>query len=131
MNPDSVQEFIAAGLLVIGFCLICTIVIHLGASLYERGVVRTYERLGNQAALAMLVYLAGEAGIRGLANASMLWGLDRKAPWAIAAAITWAVVALVGSICMMRIFSRERWGHWVWMGSTGLALCLAAVVLWA
>lgn len=129
MNHLLAREVINNGLAVINFCIALTIIAHLYGEWRTRGVRRGYHRLGNRAALAMLIYIVGETIIRAWAGV-LLWhyaegrnAIEVEAKYPVA--LFGAAIALVGAVCMMRIFSRASWGNRVWIGS----VVLAAVVV--
>lgn len=85
----------------------------------KRGWAEAYERLGVQAAMAVLVLQIGHIVLRGW-SAVLLWyyangrdalQIENKYP----VALVGAILCVIGMLCCIRIFSRERWGHWGWV----------------
>lgn len=119
------------GLFVVGIAIIILIVAHLVLSLHERGWQRTYDRLGNKAAISILIYVFGETNVRAWSGLRLFY-ITHKMPvdFINGPLVVWpicgAAVALVGAVCMMRVFSREQWGNKAWIASVIVAAAFVA-----
>jgi hypothetical protein len=92
-----------------------------------------YERAGTKAAIALMVHLLGTT-----IRAGWLWWLlscQRQHGYSDCAHVTetWGVLffatllALIGGLCVIRIFSPPPWRPWSWMGAGVSALTLPVV----
>lgn len=93
-----------------------------------------YEDTATQAAIALAVYFMGEAVARGwtvvllysLSHGGDGWSLEARFPIGLLGTI----IAAIGGLCAVRIFTPEVFGRWrnaVWMGIAAMAL-IAGVV---
>ena len=120
------------GLFVMTLCVSLLLIVHLALSMRQLGYRATYDRLGNRAAVAVLIYMGGETILRGLGGVALRMIAHGEDPLAVeilyhVALGAW-VVCIVGAACMMRIFSRKEWGHKVWIGSVLLSVAVVAVL---
>lgn len=136
MNQLVVRFIASNALFIMGTAVIVVFLLHLGESIWKRGWGPTYARLGNQACIAMLIYIIGDTGVRGWGGLRLFF-LNKDMPAAVDVvnSYTWVAVAytgiaVIGCVCMMRVFSRERWGDWAWIGSVALTTIIVTA-LWA
>lgn len=127
------RQIINNGLFVLDIVLMAVIVHHLVREYCALGLRRAYNRLGNQAAFAVLVLMVGHIVIRGWA-AALLWHYDRGVnPLEIEerypVGLAGAALALVGMVCCVRIFSPYRWRNVIWPGSILLAAAFIVAML--
>jgi len=75
--------------------------------------------LGTQMSIGFFVYLVGSC-FRALPTWSMLWAQNHGVDFSPYQAYydgfisTAAFVAVIGGLCLMRVFSRKRWKVWYW-----------------
>lgn len=125
MTALIIRQIVNNALLVLDLALIGFIVRHLISEVHTTGLKRTYARLGNQAALAILIHIVGLTMIRAWSALLLYYQGQGVDAWKIEQlypiGIVGASIALIGMGCCIRIFSREEWGNWGWIGSVGAA----------
>lgn len=86
-----------------------------------------------QAAIAIMVFHIGDMGVRTVVwwlrhqsnRGELVWALPATAPL-----LFFAVIALVGILCKLRVFSGPWLGRWVWVGGGTVALLAAIGTRW-
>ena len=86
-----------------------------------------------QAAIAIFIFHLGDVGVRGIVwwvrhrvNVGQPPSFEFVAPATLVLAV-FAVIAGIGLMCKLRVFSTPWLGRWVWIGGTTLALGAAVL----
>jgi hypothetical protein len=93
-------------------------------SLWAR--LRDETSTGDQVAVALFVYFIGSSIRAGWVWTVLLLqslgrdtdGFDQASDWLLTA----VAIGIVGTFCCMRIFSRDQWGHKIWVGFATFAI---------
>lgn len=125
MTALVIRQIINNALFVLDIALVAFIVRHLICEVRTGGLQYAYGRLGNQAALAILVHIVGLTMIRGWSALLLYYQGQGVDAWQIEQlypiGIVGASIALIGMGCCIRIFSRQEWGNWGWIVSVAAA----------
>lgn len=93
---------------VVSACIAITVLYYLVPRLWEPG---WYMTRANKAAIGLVFYYSGSAVARSWSIAFLMYPeLARFTPWGIGGSL----MALVGGLCILRIFSPANWGNWGW-----------------
>lgn len=115
---NATLEFMNAAWFVLCLCALFIFVRYLW-------IERSQGYLSNKPALALAVYISGEAAVRGWIWAFHIAADHHRAIPAFSEKVGLlmsATVAAFGLLCIVRIFSPKHWGARAWVISTGLAV---------
>jgi hypothetical protein len=96
------------------------------------GILGWYKRPGSQAAIALTIHLVGAA-----VRAGWIWwllhcqnaGTDcayiQSSSWILVVA---TLLAMIGGLCCIRVFSPPNWRPWSWIGAGIIALSIPTAI---
>lgn len=133
MNVVETRQILSGTLLVLDLLLGTLLALYLWDQLRREGWARARADIVNQAAFGLLAVMVGHAVIRGWtsyllwlqAHGFPSWELELTYP----VAFLGLLIAVVGKLCVIRVFSRDSWGHWGWLGGLAAAALITTLLV--
>lgn len=123
----AVRELVNAVLLVVDLSLVFVFVTFLRAEVKSQG----WETLRAKAAFALIIYFIGMTVVRAW-GFTLLWYEDiNKAislELGLPLTLVGTIIAMIGAILCVRVFSPKWWGPWGWLVTLALAAALGVFV---